>query len=455
MRVRLQLPISVKDIKAVAAVFTALPDDIIFQYITTDSRECENNDLFFAIRGEKFNGENFAEEAKQKGAYVVSAKREHADFLCESTEDVLLSLVKCYKQRLQKIKATVAITGSVGKTTAKDFCSAMLRAKYKTHKTPDNYNNSIGVAYTVFSTPLDTEVLILELGMNHKGEIEKLSNAVNPDYALITNIGNSHIGNFGSLELIAKAKLEILSGMFNNNLIAPHEDKYLSGKAKYTFSTENKNSDFSFKKGNNGFIFRVSDKNIFEFRTSYFALHHIKALLSALSVGYLLGMNKNELMLGCKLTESVESRQKFIELKNFTIFDDTYSSSPEAVESVFEYLNLAAPSKSKVCVLGDMLELGTKTEEMHEYVGKLVAKYGFKYLFTFGVYGGFIKKGALESGFNRECIHVNPDTTAPQITADAIVKKLSGGEIIVVKASHAIHAERIIEEIRRIENQYA
>ena len=211
--------------------------DGIISFITTNSKEVEKDSLFFALDGHKTSGDNFISEAKEKGAFVVSKNSPYADLIVDDIEYALLTIAGYYKSLLKDLKHTIAITGSVGKTTTKNLLSAMLNTCYKTHSTFENYNNYLGVAHTVLSAPKKTEVLIIEAGMNHKNELSKISKAITPSISIITNVGSAHIGNFNSRGEIAEAKLEICEGMSDGITIVPFEEKLLSNaKSKITYS---------------------------------------------------------------------------------------------------------------------------------------------------------------------------------------------------------------------------
>lgn len=454
MRIRLELPLTANEIARAMGAFTKVDDNIKFSFITTDSREALSKDLFFALDGERISGENFVDDAKKRGAFCISSLSRDADFTVHNTEEALLALASYYKTKLINLKYTLAITGSVGKTTAKEFSAAVLSRKYKVHKTYQNYNNLLGTALSVLTAPIDTEILILEFGMNHLGEIKLLSDMLRPDLALITNIGCCHIGNLGSREMIARAKLEILSGMSNERLLAPYGEPLLEKPRKYSFSIDSLDADYYLKSSDGNCELFFSGKSILTFKTSYKASHHLKALLCALAFSHILKLNADELISGIKIAETIELRQRLIKFNGFTVFDDTYSSSPEAVEADFEFLNLHFPDKPKSCVLGDMLELGTKTQEMHKRIGVIAVKHGARKIYAFGAYAYLIKEGALNAGMPAASIRIFTEAAPHEAIAKALIKNVKQGEIVLIKASHALCACKILDEIRRIEKEY-
>ena len=374
--------------------------------------------------------------------------------MVKDTEKTLLNLAAFHKTRLKKLKATIAITGSVGKTTTKEFCAAFLNSKYKVHKTYMNYNNALGVSLSLLSAPEDTEILVLELGMNKLGEIKELSETVKPDYAVITNIANAHIGMLGSREMIATAKLEITAGMREEVIIAPYEEPLLS-KAKFKFSLSRNDSDFHLCKNNNGksFEFYHNSKKTLEFTTNYKASHHLSALLISLIFGELLCLDKDAMLRGIKNCENIILRQRLVRFKNFSVLDDTYSSSPEAVKAQIEYIKLEYPKKSFSLALGDMLELGKKTASLHKEIGKLAYLEGARRLYTFGAYAYLIRDGAIEAGMKESMLFATTELLDYPLIAKEIYQKSQPDEIVLIKASHALFSEKIIEEIERLDKK--
>lgn len=437
--------------KAIGSPRCEIADTI--QHVTTSSKEVMAGDLFFALKGERYDGEDFCLEAKARGAYVVSSNPKVADILTENVENALLSLASYRKTRLKNLKSTVAITGSVGKTTTKNIISKMLSPFFKLHATNENENNTLGVSLTLLSAPEDTEVLIVELGMNHVGEIKRLSMAVKPDISVITAIGNAHIGNLGSISMIEKEKLSILEGMDAPTLISSHsfktsplpECKFISvskekSDAEYFIKTKNQNT--------NGSDFEVytKDYGTLLLHTDIPGGHVVSAIAYGISVSHLLGVKNEDIRLGIGKISADCVRGRLISLGDFWVFDDTYSSSPEAIIADLELLSLYPNQKS--CMLGDMLECGSKTKELHEMIGSLAYSYGAKRLYLYGVYAPFIARGAEQSGMPREKIFINTDILSPEITANQIREHYDKDEIILMKASHKLNAHKITEILK-------
>ncbi len=443
MRIHLDLPLSFHEISKYS-IRNTLDDNPVIEYISTDTRNISRGDLFIALRGENNSGENYIYNARELGAYTVSTNDKNASLMVADSEDFLLDLAKLYKSKLKNLKFTVGITGSLGKTTTKEFAYAALCTKYKVHKTNENHNNKIGAAETVLSAPKDTELLLLEMGMNNKGEIKRISQAISPDYAIITNIGLCHIGNLGSREEIAKAKLEILSGMKNKNLIAPYDEPLLLDFASNTFSVSESAADFYIC--NESHCFKKNNKTI-KLPNLFPANHLNHALCASLAITSILGLKDDELIIAVDKIHKANLRQKFIQCGTLTLYDDTYSSSPEAVNENLKYLRCIFPDKNISCVLGDMLELGERSRNLHKYIGSLMPKYRIHRLYVFGSYAHLISEGAKSEGMPENMIVTGNEDFTYKGLAIKIMQNSQENEIIMFKASHKLHADKIIEEL--------
>ncbi len=451
MRIKLDCTLTFNEISnAIIPIKANLISKGKIEYISTDSREIKPGDLFFALQGEKFNGEDFIIEAKGKGAYTVSAKFYSADFFVKDTLSALNSLALFYKKKLSIVK-TIAITGSVGKTTTKELTLQLLSKKYKTHGTYKNYNNEIGVPLTVLSAKKDTEILVIEAGMNHLGELERISRCIEPDISVITKIGTSHIGNLGSKENIAKAKMEIVLGMKKKYVLIPKDEPYLAEcKFSKTVSCTDKNADFYLsvtdtRHNHIRFNFEAKSNQVCGAIIKTDLAHITECLSFALGICSSVGMSNDELY-SAILELNFENSIKSYKIGTLTLIDDSYNSSLESVEMAFKTLcNLTNGSKS--AVLGDILELGEETEVLHRKIGALAKKAGISKLYIFGRNAKFIKLGAMESGMKEDCIFINEDTNSPEITALQIIKN-SYNETIIFKASRKMKLERIIEILK-------
>ncbi len=420
MRIKLGIP------------YTVSPT-ITVSHLCTDSREVQRGDLYISVRG----NEKYKNDALKKGAYLPDTN--------------LLELASQYKKTLKKLEYTVGITGSVGKTTTKEFLNVILSSKYNTHATHGNFNNDIGMPITILQAEENVQALILEIGMNHSGEISLLSKCANPNIAIITNIGSAHIGNLGSRENIAKAKLEIIDGMESGVIIVPYEEPLLSKqKNLMTFSCENKTADI--------YIENVSERQVKVYRNGEFITdadfsiqgkHFLSCLGAAVGAACISKLRPDELKSGIEKISEENTRQKIIEVDDYFIFADYYNSSFDSVIADFKLVSSLNYEKKSV-LIGSIYELGSFSEQIHFDVGVNFAHYDFSKLYIIGEYSDYVLKGAVSAGFPAENIFVNTDTAAPETTANQIIKNHSPGEIILFKASRAVKLERVLEIIDKV-----
>ena len=451
MRIELSIPLTLSEI-AYACHGALIGCDTTVSHITTDSRECEAGDLFFALRGESHDGGAYAEDVIARGASVISSRRSNAQIVCDDASSALLALASYYKRRLPVLKHTVAITGSVGKSTTKEITAGLLSNKYKTHKTKNNHNNSIGMSLSILSAPRETEALVLEMGMNHSGEISALTKAAEPDVAVITNIGTAHIGNLGTRENIARAKLEICDSN-PKHIIIPYDEPLLQGRGTLTFSRESPSADVALiERSENGQIYehvahlRSASQNLV-FKTD--ARHIAHCAAAALSAAMCCGIDMCD-MRGFSYYFNQNTWQNIKQISHISIIEDYYNASYESFISGFEYSTSLKIYSKRSALIGDILELGDSAEEIHRMVGFSAASFGYSKIFAFGKFSEYVKSGAVEAGFCADNIFVNSDLSAPQITAEQIIRHADDGELIYAKASRGTRLERVTDAIEMI-----
>ena len=445
MTVTLDSAISISEVIAATGGEASLAQNLKITQIVTDSREATNECLFVALDGKNASGNDFIISAKDKGAVTLGTSP-LADIRVSDSGTALLSLAHHYKKtHLKRIKKTVAITGSVGKTTTKEFLSKLLSGQHKIHANQGNYNNSVGVPLTVLSAPKDTEILICELGMNALGEISKLSRCVCPDVSAITNVGTAHIGRLGSREKIAEAKLEIIDGMSEGApLFVPYGEELLKKGFTKTFSTSSTEADIAVLGKETVEIFLQGEK-VFE---SGFALHsyqHRECLAAALALACSVSTPERAFASISKITPS-EARERIYKIRNFYVFDDAYNASYESINAALSGLFSLSGYKEKSVLLGDVFELGEFSEEIHMKIGRLLARFSPKRIYLYGKYARFTGIGAESMGIPKTDIQLF-DIGEEIALAQKIKEQLRDGEIILVKGSHGAHLEKIVEYI--------
>ncbi|MBO5412974.1 MAG: UDP-N-acetylmuramoyl-tripeptide--D-alanyl-D-alanine ligase, partial [Clostridia bacterium] len=378
-------------------------ENTIFDNFSKNSKEVKEGDFYLGFKGETTNGGIFFEEALNNGAkgciiQDVEITEEHIekykDKVIIKVDDVVNAVqeIAKFKRNLYNIPV-IAITGSVGKTSTKDIVAGVVSEKYKTLKTQGNYNNHIGLPLTILNLR-EHEALVVEMGMNHFGEISVLTKIARPTVAIITNVGTAHIGILGSRENILKAKLEILEGLQEGGKIIINNDNdllhnwYEENKDKYdivTYGIDNE-SDLmaediaSFENGSK-YILKGENKSV---NVPVGGNHFVQNSLCAIAVGKILQIETDKIIDGIKKFELTKRRMDITKLENgVTIINDCYNANFDSMKAALEYLG-KIQDRRKIAVLGDMLELGDYSKKLHEMVGIEVAKNNIDILITVG-----------------------------------------------------------------------
>ena len=444
MKIKLGIPLGLNEIAAAISAEAHKPDTRI-NYICTDSREVTCDTLFFALND---RAEVFVDEVLRV-AHAVSVNGR--GLAVKNTEDALLSLCSYYITLLKRLKAKVMITGSVGKTTVKELTAAILSTKYKVTKTKGNFNNAIGLPLSVLEADADTEILVLEAGMNSLGEIKRLSQTVKPTVAVITNVGTAHVGMLGSRENIAKAKLEILSGLeVGGRVIIPEDEPLLKGISDRLTVGDSGAASIKIRSIHNNectFDMSLLGQKIEGIALPLCGEHFATDAAFAALAAYCVGLSIKEIS-GAFLNKiEFKARQKYIDLGKFKVYDDSYNASLESYTAVFKMLT--ASFGDTAAVIGDVLEAGAEAEYIHREIGSRAARFGIGMLYPFGKHANAVRDGALNAGMLPEDILVNTDPDAPEITARQIIEHTKSGTTLLVKGSRAIKTERIITCIKQ------
>lgn len=439
--------------------------------ITTDSRECEPGALFIAIKGERFDGNDFVADALKSGAAAVIAERipEGASddmkariLLTDDSVAALGKIAGAFKSRISP--KTVAVTGSVGKTTTKEFVYAVAGAKYLAHKTAGNFNNEIGMPLSVLDMPETTQVCVLEMGMSGLGEISHMTSIARPDIALITNVGNSHIENLGSRENICKAKLEIVEGVPEDGWVILNADEPMlfaqKGKLKQNLlfvSMSNPQADYRAlnireSNGCTEFDLVAGRRVVTNVKIPTVGKHNVFNATFAFVVGSLLGMDDDEIKSGLMNFHNTGMRQNIYTLGKVTVIEDCYNAGPESMKASVEVLKGIGEKNGcrTVAVLGDMRELGEYSKKLHMEIGDHVASRGISNLVTFGAEAANIALGAISNGMHAEKVSVNTNIDDAETVARTVCELVRDGGAVLFKASRAVRMERVIEAMKLI-----
>jgi len=421
--------------------------------ISTDTRQLIAGSVFIAIRGERFDGHDYVAKAFEKGAVAAITEKQIENYPCiivNDTRKAFLDLARYYRSLFNII--LVGVTGSVGKTTTKEMIALVLSEKYNTLKTEGNLNNEIGLPKTLLGINKSHKAAVIEMGMSDFGEIERLSNTAIPTISVITNIGFSHIENLKTQEGILKAKLEILSGMSPDApLVVNADDRLLStvkdslNRRVLTYGIENKTADYYAKniyEENNGTIFTVKyqDRDV-EVSLPCIGRHNVLNALSAFCIGINSGISEEEIINALKKYKPDELRQNIVKKGEQTVIIDCYNASPDSMKaSLSVLLQVKAENNGrKVAVLGDMLELGEMSRQLHENVGKFTEMADVDMLFTYGYDSVYIAEKAKESGVSV----MHTDDKAKLV--NELKTYLKAGDVVLFKGSRGMRLEEVID----------
>ncbi len=436
------------------ALGTELQSDKLITRISMDSRDVDENTLFFAIKGERFDAHDFAKQVEENGAAALVCHKK-VDVSCpviyvEDTKKALLDLASYYRQKFQKL-ILIGLTGSVGKTTTKEMTACVMGTKYNTLKTEGNFNNEIGMPKTLFRLDETIECAVIEMGMSEFGEISALTNAALPDAAIISNVGVSHIENLGSRDGIFKAKMEMLEGLKKGGPLVLNGDNDKLSTVKNDefnvifFGIENENCDVravNIKERDLWTDFKVVGKlGEQDVSIPTVGIHNVYNALSAICIGANFGISLSEAAKGLKSYVPSGMRQRIKKLANITFIEDCYNASPDSQKAALNSLCTVATGR-KIAVLGDMLELGSYTETAHRTVGEYAAQQKIDMLFTFGESSKYMadsaRKGGLENTF---------EFTDKNELANALLKVLQDGDTVIFKASRGMKLEEVFNII--------
>ena len=436
-------------------------EELECESFSKDTRTIQKGDIYIGIKGEKFDGNQFWKQALDNGAAAViiqgievteEEKVKYSNKTIILVQDTLKALYEIakYKRSLYDIPV-VAITGSVGKTSTKDMIASVVSTKFKTLKTEGNNNNNIGLPFTILRLKAH-EAMVVEMGMNHFGEISFLSGIAKPDTAIIINVGHSHIGNLGSRENILKAKMEIVDGMTNDGTLVINGDNDMLKTVK---NTKQKLIKFGFKDANDvtAYNIRVSD-NATEFmvkedekeykvKLNLVGENFIYNALAAWVIGKIYGITPEDRVKALANCEFTKMRMN-IETKNdIILINDCYNASPESMKVALEALS-KQDSKRKIAILGDMRELGEYSDKLHEEVGENVAKNKIDKLYTVGKLAKNIKQGAINEGMDEQ--NIKSFNTLEELLNE-LKNLIQKEDAVLVKASRAMSFEKIINEL--------
>jgi len=425
--------------------------------ILTDSRKVEPGDVFIALKGPNYDGHDFIEAAIEKGAVaVVSEKHVATDAAMIIVSDSHIAMRIAAKAFLKRVAPlVVGVTGSAGKTTTKEMIYCALNEKYNVHKNHGNFNNDIGLPLTLFELEKQHEVVVLEMGMNSKGEIGLLASIAEPDIAVITNIGESHIGRLGSKENIFAAKMEICERMDERSVLIVNGDDCLLESLKrkdteyrkifagYCKTDGNDVCAKDIEPNGKGFRFTiVYERCEFPCSLNVQGSHNIINALLAFSAALQAGVEPEAAVAGIEKYKGDDVRGAITEIGGMTLVNDTYNANPSSMLAALETLSMI--EGRKIAVLGDMLELGKYSKEMHVKIGKNAAEKGIDILMVTGSYAEEYKRGAEMNEIGRIDVQVFESNDR---LSKALTELMRAGDSILFKGSHSTKMDEVYKEI--------
>lgn len=418
--------------------------------VVTDSRQAGEGSLFIAIRGERTDGHKYIKDVLEKGACAV---------LCEEAgqpgepriivPDVLTAMQEIASFNRDRFSFPfIGVTGSVGKTTAKEMIAAVLSAKYNTFKTPGSMNGQIGLPVTLMTLSSKYEAAVIEMGISQFGEMTRITRVVRPDYAVFTNIADAHLEFLHNREGVLKAKSEIVSGMKGSAVVFANGDDTLLqnadfGRRKILFGLGEHcdvRADHIENTDSTSFACDIkAGPRQFRVHVPAYGSYMVYAVLAAAAVGIELGLSDAQIAEGMERYQTVGHRSRVVRTSFCTLIDDCYNANPTSNAAAID--SLSSFSCRKVCILGDMREMGENARELHMQIGRYAAEHGADLVVTQGEDARYIAEGAGEKGI--------AFLDKPSLIA-ALPDLLRPGDVVLVKASRGAHFEELAEAVEKM-----
>ncbi len=423
--------------------------DVEFTGANNDTRVLQPGQLFLALQGAR-DGHDFIPAAMERGAAAVLCSKKVGDYPAIYVDDPRTALGDIAREELKRIGAkVVAITGSVGKSTTKEMIAAVLSSTFKVSKTPANHNNDIGMPMAILAMPLDTEVAVLEMGMNHFREIAYLSQIAHPDVAVIINIGVMHIEFLGSQIGIRQAKMEIVEGMSPAGMLLLNGDDTLlrcldrKPAQRITYFGTSEGCDvrgYDVKQGEDRLCFRAeAGKLSIPVELNLEGEHYVADALAAVSVALKLAVPSERIGQSLRSFRNLSGRQEILKVRDYTIIKDCYNAGPESMAAALGVLG-NRPGR-RIAVLGDMLELGDCAQAEHYKVGRIAAEKA-DMVFVYGPHSGRVIDGIITGGMPES---KGRAFDSHEEMARALKSAARPGDVFLFKASHGMHLEKVLE----------
>ena len=428
----------------IADIGEALGVQVAFAGIATgysvDSRSIAKGDLFIALRGPNHDGHDHVASALDRGAVAAIVEREMAG-ACIVVRDALAALQKLAAwARLRWGGEVIGVTGSAGKTTTKDAIAQMLGIRFRVGKTTGNFNNHVGVPLSLLRLPDDATLAVIEIGMNHAGEIRELAAIAQPKVGVVTNVGSAHIENFDSVDGIAAAKRELIEALPEDgaavlNADDPRVAAFPFNGRRVTFGIDHESTVQGELTGD-----RLRVDGV-EFEMAVLGRHNAMNLLAGIAVAGIYGIKPQELQEAVRNFTPGKMRGTRFEKDGILIFDDCYNANPDAVRAMLDVLR-DAPAARRIAVLGEMLELGQWAEPLHREVGDYVAKSGIPVLVGIRGVARQLVDAAIQCGLSKDAAFF---FETPEEAGDHLKKIARSGDAILFKGSRGTQVEKALQ----------
>ena len=428
-----------------------------FTDVTTDTRKITKGSLFIALKGEKFNGEDFAFEAVEKGAAGVvvskecSAKLSDKGAIFKVTDTLLAYQQIAHVWRMKFDIPLIAITGSNGKTTTKELVATALSPLGEIHKTAANFNNEVGLPLTLLGITENHKAAVVEIGMRGLCQIEKLAPIAAPNIGIVTNVGETHIELLGSIENIAKAKSELVEAISSGGVvILNRDDKFVydmrnkvnNNVKVITYGIQNtadvRAVDIEYDGLATKFTVVCNEKN-YGYELPMAGEHNVYNALAAIATGVYLNVSHEDMRTALSMAKNAKMRFEVSEKDGITFINDAYNASPLSMRAALSTMSKTYHGR-KIAVLGDMFELGEAEQEAHKKVGEEVAEFGIDILITLGERGKIIAEGAKSKGV-KSVTSVSTHKEAADILKQVMIK----GDTVLIKGSRGMEMEKVFE----------
>lgn len=432
--------------------------------VATDSRTVKKGDLFVALRGPSFDGHNFIDQAVGKGAVAVLVDRNiplsevinRSDCCLMKVDDTLAGLgrlARFYRRNLLRSVRVIGITGSNGKTTVREMIYHVLSKSKNGHRSPHNYNNQVGVPLTVFGVEPEHEFAVVEIGTNAPGEVAQLSRIVEPDTAVITNVGPGHLAGLKDIAGVSVEKISIVAGLKEHGTIIcgmDHEPTLDRVRALdrnvITFGLQEDADVTCMDVRQESGRLRFLTKDRFEVQLPLVGLHNVINALAALAVVRRMGVSSQEFAAALRDFQPLPGRMNCRLVNGITIIDDSYNANPVSMNAALTELTRYQQARRRVFVCGDMCELGPSSQQYHETLGRAIAQSNVDLLFAVGPQAALTANAAMASGLGKS--NVQRSINSKRL-ARLIKSMIRDDDVIMVKGSRAMQMELVVESLGR------